>query len=94
MEDYFKHKEGKDRGKVVLYALSTCLWCGKTKKLLNELNVDYYYADVDLLTGEAHDACRDEVVRWKKQAAYPCLVINDEKCIPFFDEEAIRKEFG
>jgi thioredoxin-related protein len=26
---------------VILYSLSTCFWCSKTKKLLKEMNVDF-----------------------------------------------------
>ncbi len=48
----YNHVPGNVRGKVVLYALSTCMWCKKTKKLLNELAVDYYYVDVDLLPSD------------------------------------------
>lgn len=36
----------------MLYALSTCVWCKKTKKLLTELGVDFSYVYVDLLKGE------------------------------------------
>ncbi|MDD5684459.1 MAG: glutaredoxin family protein, partial [Methanoregulaceae archaeon] len=30
------HIDGEDKGKVVLFALSTCGWCAKTKELLAE----------------------------------------------------------
>ena len=42
------HVEGTDKGRVVLYALSTCQWCRKVKDLLKELGIDFYYIDVDL----------------------------------------------
>ena len=45
-----KHVAGKNKGHIVLYALSTCPWCKKTKKLLEELGVEYYFDDVDLMT--------------------------------------------
>lgn len=91
MDDYLIHVPGRERGKVVLYALSTCLWCGKTKKLLAELGVEYYYADVDLLEGAPKEHARSQVIRWKNRAVYPCLVIDGEKCIPQYDEDAIRQ---
>ncbi|PXF56785.1 MAG: hypothetical protein C4B59_16340, partial [Candidatus Methanogaster sp.] len=43
------HIEGEDKGKIILYALSTCVWCKKTKKLLTELGVDFHYVYADLL---------------------------------------------
>ena len=40
---------GENKGhKVTLYALSTCGWCKKTKKFLDELGVEYEYVYVDL----------------------------------------------
>jgi glutaredoxin-like protein NrdH len=45
-----QHVAGKNKGHIVLYALSTCPWCKKTKKLLEDMGVDYYFGDVDLMT--------------------------------------------
>ena len=86
----FKHVDGEDRGKVILYALSTCGWCRKTKNLLNELGVEYYYIDVDLLQGKNKENARKKVMEWNPQCSFPTLVINDENCIIGFDEEKIR----
>ena len=36
-----KHVPGKDKGKIMLYALSTCGWCQKVKRFLNNLGVEY-----------------------------------------------------
>ena len=44
-----QHVAGKNKGHIVLYALSTCPWCRKTKKLLEDLGVDNYFGDVDLM---------------------------------------------
>jgi len=33
------HVDGKKAGHIVIYALSTCPWCKKTKKLLDDLGV-------------------------------------------------------
>src|SRR5512139_2692142 len=49
----FEHVEGNDKGKITLYALSTCIWCKKTKDLLSDLGAKYDYAYVDLLKGHA-----------------------------------------
>ncbi|MDD1679584.1 MAG: glutaredoxin, partial [Methanomicrobiales archaeon] len=45
----WEHKEGKKKGKITLYALSTCGWCKKTKELLTDLEVDFSYIYVDRL---------------------------------------------
>ena len=88
-----KHVKGKDKGKVTLYALSTCGWCGKTKKLFDDLGVDYSYVDVDFQEGEGRKQALKEVERWNPSRSFPTLVIND-KCIVGFDESKIKKALG
>ena len=34
------HIPGKKSGQIMLYALSTCVWCQKTKKLLEEQSAE------------------------------------------------------
>ncbi|OGO07604.1 MAG: NrdH-redoxin [Chloroflexi bacterium RBG_13_57_8] len=88
------HIEGKNKGKVMLYALSTCGWCKKTKALLNELGVAYDYTDVDLLKGKEQTAAVGEVKRFNPDHNFPTLVIDDERCIVGFKEDEIRKALG
>ena len=38
-----EHVAGRDVGKVMLYALSTCIWCKKTKEYLSSKNVAFDY---------------------------------------------------
>ncbi|HEY9162360.1 MAG TPA: glutaredoxin family protein [Desulfomonilia bacterium] len=82
--------EGKDKGKVMLYALSTCGWCKKTKGLLNELGVAYSYTDVDTLTGAERESVMDEVRKWNSACSFPTLVINGSNRIVGFQEDEIR----
>jgi glutaredoxin len=84
------HVEGTDRGKVMLYALSTCGWCKKTKGLLAELGVAYSYTDVDTLSGSDKQAVVDEVKKWNPSCSFPTLVINGSSCIVGFKEDDIR----
>ncbi|MBN2159589.1 MAG: glutaredoxin family protein [Spirochaetes bacterium] len=82
--------QGKNVGKVVLYALSTCVWCKKTRNLLDEMNIEYYYTYVDLLNSDESSAVKDEIQRWNPRCSFPTLVINDTSCIIGFDEDRIR----
>jgi glutaredoxin-like protein NrdH len=86
------HVKGKNVGKVTLYALSTCIWCKKTKNLLDELKIEYNYIYVDLLKDEENLLVKDDVKKWNPQCSFPTLVINDDKCIVGFDEENILNE--
>ena len=88
-----KHVKGKKKGNIVLYALSTCGWCSKTKDLLREMGVEYKFVDVDLLEGEEREEIMEEVKRWNPQSNFPTIVINN-KCIVGYDEQKIRGAIG
>ena len=86
-----EHVYGKKKGKVMLYALSTCGWCAKTKDLLRELGVDFDYMYVDLLENHEQDTVLNEIERWNPKGSFPTLVIRDKKSIVGFREEEIRE---
>ena len=86
-----EHVNGKNKGKVMLYALSTCGWCRKTKGLLDELGIAYDFVDVDLLAGNDSTEARREVTQWNPRCSFPTIVIDGERCIVGFDEAEIRK---
>lgn len=88
------HISGVDRGKVVMYGLSTCVWCKKTKKLLTDLGVDFEYVYVDRLEGDEEDDAVEEVRRFNPSVSFPTTVINDEKAIVGFKEKEIRESLG
>jgi glutaredoxin-like protein NrdH len=85
-----EHVDGRDAGQVTLYALSTCVWCRKTRNLLDELGVAYDYEYVDLLVGEERTGAMDEVRKWNPACSFPTLIIRD-KCIIGFREDDIRE---
>ena len=86
-----KHVDGKDKGPILLYALSTCGWCKKTKKLLATLGVAYDYIDVDNLTDTDKIATMEKVKKWNPQCTFPTLVIHDEHCIIGYKEDKIKQ---
>jgi glutaredoxin len=86
-----EHVPGRSTGKVMLYALSTCGWCRKTKQLLNDLGVAYDFIDVDHLVNKEKDETLDIIRKWNPACSFPTLIINDSKCIVGFDENNIRE---
>ena len=86
-----EHVPGKNVGSLMLYALSTCPWCKKTKGLLNELGVEYRYIDVDLLKPDEKDQAIEAIKKWNPDCSFPTLVVDDKKCIVGFKEDDIRK---
>jgi len=86
-----EHVSGKNAGKLMLYALSTCIWCRKTKQLLTDLGVEYDFTFVDLLQGQEREQGIAMVEKWNPDGSFPTLVINDSKCIVGFKEKEIKE---
>ena len=88
------HVSGIDRGKVVMYGLSTCVWCRKTRKFLTDLGVDFDYIYVDKLEGPEEDQVVEEVRHFNPSISFPTTVIKGEKAIVGFREKEIREALG
>ncbi len=88
-----KHVLGIKKGDVLLYTLSTCQWCRDTAKLLNELKIDYYYINVDMITSNDQKELIEEIKRYNPACSFPTMVINERESIVGFDEEKIRDKF-
>ncbi len=86
-----EHVAGENVGHVMLYALSTCIWCKKTRALLEGLGIEYHYEYVDLLQDSEKEKVMKTVERWNPSYNFPTLVINDNKCIVGFRENEIRE---
>ena len=94
MKDHVTHVEGEQKGDVMLYALSTCGWCKRTKGLLNDMNVAYDYVDVDRLDGEEREEALTDIRKFNPRCTFPTTVINNEKCIVGFKEDETREALG
>lgn len=89
-----EHVGGIDKGKILLYSLSTCGWCRKTKELLTKLGVGFDFIYVDHLEGEDRDNAMEEVKKWNPRRSFPTLVIDDKDCIVGFKEDEIKEALG
>ncbi|HPD97805.1 MAG TPA: glutaredoxin family protein [Synergistales bacterium] len=86
-----KHVEGEDRGDILIYALSTCGWCRKTKNHLKELGIAFDYIDVDLLQGEESEEVMNTVRRFNEKGSFPTIVINGKHCVVGYDIDKVRE---
>ena len=86
-----EHVNGKRVGKVMLYALSTCGWCHKTKEFLTSMGIDFDFVYVDMLEGDDREAAFNEVEKWNPKGSFPTIVIRNEKSIVGFREKEIRE---
>jgi len=89
-----QHVNGENKGKLVLFALSTCGWCNKTRMLIEEFGAEYDYIYVDLLQGADRNEAVEALKIWNPQISFPTLVINDQECIVGFDQDKIREIIG
>lgn len=91
----FVHVKGtKKKGDVILYALSTCGWCAKTKELLTGMEVDFSFLYVDLLPKEEMEKAFEEVKRFNPKCSFPTTVIDGKKTIVGFREEQLKEAFS
>jgi len=81
---------GVDKGPIILYGLSTCIWCKKTKGLLDKLGVQYDFVDVDLLEKDDKDKATESVKQLNPRCTFPTLSIKG-KCVVGFDEGKIKE---
>lgn len=89
-----EHVKGKNKGKILLYALSTCVWCKMTKEFLGKLGVEYSFVYVDLLDDKDQDKVTEDIKKWNPLCSFPTMVINDKKCIVGFKEKEIKEALG
>jgi len=89
-----EHVDGQNKGDVLLFALSTCGWCKKTRLLLEELGVAYNYVYVDLTEGEERNEAIENLKKWNTSLSFPTLVLNNEKSIVGFDKDTIVEELA
>lgn len=86
---------GKDkRHKVFLYALSTCAWCKKTKKFLEDHGIEFEYVDVDRCSKEDIAAIRSELERRGAPMSFPFIIIDDKVEILGFKEDELKGALG
>lgn len=81
------HVNGTDKGRVMLYALSTCGWCGKTRELLESLEVAFDYIYVDKVAPDQQNAVIEEVEKYNPALSFPTVVIGDETIVGFKEKE-------
>lgn len=79
--------------KVLVYALSTCAWCKKTKKFLLDKGIEYEFVDVDLCDDNDMDAIREDLKKRGLGMNFPVIIIDDKNCIVGFREDKLNEAF-
>jgi glutaredoxin-like protein NrdH len=82
----------KDK-KVFVWALSTCMWCKKAKKFLEDNGVDYSYVFVDTLDEDERDKVLKDVEKYNSSVSFPTILV-ENRCIVGFDEKKLKEALG
>lgn len=70
--------------KITIYALSTCLWCKKTKKYFEEKNVPFETVDYDKLDDDNQARLMKEIKGRGCTGSFPFTRIGDA-CVQGYD---------
>ena len=90
----YKKLEGKNNIHVVqIITISTCVWCSRLKRLLNENEVEYHYIDIDLLPKNEKNKLKNLLYDYTNRLSFPMSFIDGE-LIQGFQESKIREKLG
>jgi glutaredoxin len=78
----------------VFYGLSTCIWCKRTRKFLEEQGVSFEYIYVDLLKGQERKDALAQVRRWNPAESFPTVVVDNAKAVVGLKEEMLKEALG
>ena len=77
--------------KVLIYALSTCVWCKKTKQLLKDNGVEYEYVDIDMCNPKDQEEIRNEIRKRGGNIGFPTVIIDGKAMIIGYREDQIKE---
>lgn len=84
----------KNEHRVVVYALSTCVWCKMTKQYLNDNEVEYEFIDVDLCEPEEKEMVRTQIQSKGGSLNYPTIIVDNSTVITGFRKDRLREVLG
>ncbi len=82
---------GNNTHKVLMYAISTCGWCKRAKRMLNEMDVEYEYIDIDLSSREDKEKIRQDITRRGGRLLYPTIIIDNKILLTNPPESKLRE---
>jgi glutaredoxin len=77
--------------RIILYALSTCIWCKRTRQLLENEEVTFDYVYVDLLEATEREQAKREIRQWNPSTSFPTIVIDNQQSVVGYKPEKIKE---
>jgi len=84
----------KNNHKVVVYALSTCVWCKMTKQFLQDNQIEFEYIDVDLCEPEEKEQIRKQITSKVGSLNYPTIIVDDTVLVTGFRKDKLKEALG
>ena len=78
---------------IILYSLSTCVFCDATKKMLDDLSIDYYCIQADELPEDEREKAVEELKRINPRCSFPTVVIENHVIVGYKVQE-IKEKLG
>ena len=92
--EFSKVSGKKNKHKVILYALSTCVWCKMTKQFLKDNNIEFEYVDVDLCEEDDKQKIRQQIQSKGGSLSYPTTIVDDKIVITGFRKDQLKEALG
>jgi glutaredoxin-like protein NrdH len=89
--DVGRNDSGHD---VVMYGLSTCVWCKKMREFLESENVAFRLIYVDKIEGDERQEVMREVRKWNPASSFPVVVVDDQRSVNGYRPDEVREVLG
>jgi len=76
--------------KVKIYALSTCLWCKRTKKFFEERKIPFEAVEYDKVGEAEQERIMDEIRKKGGSGSFPFVCVGDKTAQGYDPEEFER----
>lgn len=83
-----------DQHQTVFYGLSTCVWCRRTRKFLEDQEVTFDYVYIDKLEGQERKDAIEQVRYWNSAVSFPTVVVGDSVCVVGYKPEKLKEALG
>lgn len=78
---------------IILYSLTTCAFCTATKKMLDDLGIDYQCIQADELSGGEREKVIEELKTLNPRCSFPTIVIENQVIVGYKVQE-IKEKLG
>ena len=85
IDDLATTVEGKEKTRdIQIFTLSTCMWCKKCKRYLDEKDIKYSYIDMDKIEYRHKQQILDFLkATYKERVSYPFLICDNKAIVGY-----------